>query len=805
MQRVPAKISNFSRGELSPRLQGRSDTEVYYQGVATLENFIVLPQGGAERRPGTVYFGATQSASKKSRLVPFVEDEDTRYVLELYDGGIRVIKNTAGTSAFLTTVYTLTLDTAPASDWDQGATLTGGSSGTTCRVVKKTSGTEWIVTEPSGAWTDGEIISDGSTPADQGAGYPSSSASTVATPVYAEGSTTFYSEGELFAVKYVQIGSQMFFTHPDHQPKILTRMADTGWLLATMDAEVQTWIPSDETISVGSASDVANLKKFGGLQQVERSVRYEAGTLVKHSGNYYRAIKDVDGTDSGPSPSATYWEQVSSVDEDPFDTSGDYPRACAFFQDRVFVAGTNNRPNTVYGSGTSEYNFFIPGPNPADPVAFQLLSDRSDKIQWICSKDLLVVGTTGGEWVMAGGPDGLTPASVLAKRMTSFGSDTVQPRLVNDTVIFIQKGGRKIREYRYQNELQAHQAPDLTFFSDHISESGIVELEWQSDPDPILWAVRTDGTLVGLTYDSTNGTQGWHRHVTDGEFESIAVIPNDEEDQIWVTVKRTIDGSTVRYIEYFAPRYESAQRDLIHVDSALTLDNGATLSLTAATAANPVAVTSTAHGLSTNDHVRITGVTGMTELEGRVFQITVSDANTFTLNGEDGSGRSAATAGTVEQVAPSVSGLGHLEAATVDVQVDGGPHAAKTVASAAISLTSGSYGNTIHVGLPYESTIETMNVVAAIPGARKGMVPFARVRFIDTLAGKVGTNATDMKNVTGYTADAGEAPALFTGEKEVVVRSGFDDDIRVRVEQTEPAPMTVAVILPDLRVTQGGA
>ena len=100
-------------------------------------------------------------------------------------------------------------------------------------------------------------------------------------------------------------------------------------------------------------------------------------------------------------------------------------------------------------------------------------------------------------------------------------------------------------------------------------------MDYQSEPDSILWATRADGVLLGMTYERGQDVVGWFRCVTDGEFESVAVIPGDGEDEIWVSVKRVINGETKRFIEYFSSRdFGSLREDAFFVDSGLTYDTG---------------------------------------------------------------------------------------------------------------------------------------------------------------------------------------------------------------------------------------
>jgi hypothetical protein len=91
-----------------------------------------------------------------------------------------------------------------------------------------------------------------------------------------------------------------------------------------------------------------------------------------------------------------------------------------------------------------------------------------------------------------------------------------------------------------------------------------------------------------------------------------------------------------------------------------------TQAITGATAANPVVITSNNHGLQTGDTCRITGVVGMVEINDRTFTVTRVDANTFSLDGEDGTGHTAySSGGTFE----AYIGGGNLDNATALVDL----------------------------------------------------------------------------------------------------------------------------------------
>jgi hypothetical protein len=121
----------------------------------------------------------------------------------------------------------------------------------------------------------------------------------------------------------------------------------------------------------------------------------------------------------------------------------------------------------------------------------------------------------------------------------------------------VQRQGRKIREFVYQFQQDAYVSADLTLLADHVTAGGITQMAFQQQPDAILWVVTASGSLAGMTYERGQNVEGWHRHTTQGTFESVASIYGDStgSDEVWCVVNRTVNGSAVRYIERFDPLF----------------------------------------------------------------------------------------------------------------------------------------------------------------------------------------------------------------------------------------------------------
>jgi hypothetical protein len=169
----------------------------------------------------------------------------------------------------------------------------------------------------------------------------------------------------------------------------------------------------------------------------------------------------------------------------------------------------------------------------------------------LVSQELLIIGTSSGEWVFG---QKLGEDIAKLRRNTSFGSAAVQARVINDALVFIQRSKRKLREYAYAADKDGYNAVDLNMLAEHLGDATFKQIAIQRNPEAIVWIVTERGDLLALTYERGQAVTGWSRHVTDGSFESVAVVlGTGEDDQVWVTVKRTVNGATVRYVERMQP------------------------------------------------------------------------------------------------------------------------------------------------------------------------------------------------------------------------------------------------------------
>ncbi len=252
-----------------------------------------------------------------------------------------------------------------------------------------------------------------------------------------------------------------------------------------------------------------------------------------------------------------------------------YPSAICFHEQRFLAGGTTLFPTTIWGSQSGDYENIGIGPYDGDALEYRIAANQVNEMRWMLPTKALLVGTAGSEFRVLGGADSpLTPSNVDVKPETTHGSADVSPVRIGHKLVFVQRAGRKVREIGYAFDSDSFLAGDLTTLADHLTETGIVEMAYQQEPESILWCVTADGVLLGLTYNREQEVLAWHWHETDGDVESICVIPDpvNNRDELWLAVKRTIGGATKRYIERMDP-------DRPNVDSFVLYSGAATVTI----------------------------------------------------------------------------------------------------------------------------------------------------------------------------------------------------------------------------------
>ena len=448
-----------------------------------------------------------------------------------------------------------------------------------------------------------------------------------------------------------------------------------------------------------------------------------------------------------------------------------------------------------------------------DAIIYTIASNQVNAIRFLTSARTLIIGTAGGEFVVSGGGDNnaVTPTNIMIKKQSNHGAANVDAISVGNATLFLQRAKRKIRELAYNFDVDGYIAPDLTILAEHITEGNVVEMAYQEEPLAIIWCVRGDGQLIALTYQREQEVVAWHRHIIGGVFgtgnavvESVAVIPTDDSEyELYMIVKRTINGATTRYVEYLHT-FNFDQTDntsFNYLDSQLGLSKSQT-TLTAGINATvttiPVASVS---GLSSSGKIKIGG-----EI------ISYGAISTLNLTGctrgqNITTATSHASGAVTKEVVNIIAGLNHLEGQTVSILVDGATHPTKVVASNSITLDR--FGTDVKIGLQYTSILKTMRIDAGSQdGTSQGKtkrIYEVTARLFETVGVEVGPDLDNMERVPFRTSadpmDQGIPP--FTGDKEVEFRGNYDTDGFMMVRQTQPLPLTLLSLYPRLVTNDG--
>jgi len=310
----------------------------------------------------------------------------------------------------------------------------------------------------------------------------------------------------------------MYITHPEHEVEKLSRTAHTSWTLTDvdftngpyMDANITTTTlnPASHTVGTGVAVVASAIT---GINSGSGFLSTDVGRLVQF-GDGYGKITAVTDTlnititiikDLGSSTASANWSLGSFSD-----TTG-HPSCVTFFEQRLVFAGTTSQPQTIFFSKSGDYENMDAniGGTVADDdaIIYTIASNQVNAIRFMTATRTLIIGTAGGEFTVSGGgtDNAITPTNILIKKQSNHGAANVDAIAVGNATLFLQRAKRKIRELAYNFDVDGYIAPDMTILAEHISEGGLTQMAYQQEPNQVIYAVRGDGELIGLTYKFT--------------------------------------------------------------------------------------------------------------------------------------------------------------------------------------------------------------------------------------------------------------------------------------------------------------
>ena len=509
------------------------------------------------------------------------------------------------------------------------------------------------------------------------------------------------------------------------------------------------------------------------------------------------------GADAGGTRKTKFWYEAA------FSDYRGHPRAVALHEQRLCFGGASSSPTTLWCSSIDDFENFEMGSNADNAVSFTLAASEGNRINWMYSQSDLLIGTSGDEWTIgsADTAQSLSASNIQANRQSSYGSKYMKAALVNDVLLFVQRNGRKVRELVYELNKDGWVAPDLTLLAEHVTVNEIVELAYQQQPDAVLWCVRGDGQLLGMTYERDQKVVGWHRHITAGTVESVASIYGiGTEDEVWVAVNRTIDGSTKRTIERFALNWrenldDAATDNWSYLDSHVVQPPGV-FSVSSVTLSGSQLIVELNGDftleMSAGDKITFSGVEGTTQLNA-TFKLAVSadgfswklqnattsadiDATGWGTYTKNGTATLTTSAGVRLWSAPNLSGTSAV------LYYSGGTYTTQTLDRGRILSET----QPLCAGLTYTSTLVPMKLDMELQDGtsqgRKKRIHQILARTYKSRGGQIRTNGGDWYDLA--------STGVNTGDQKIVLAGAFGIDADINVRQLQPYPLCVLALEP---------
>ena len=486
-----------------------------------------------------------------------------------------------------------------------------------------------------------------------------------------------------------------------------------------------------------------------------------------------------------------------------------YPGAVSYFEQRRVFAGTTNSPQQLWmtRSGTeSDMSYRLPVKDD-DRISFKVASREANTIRHIIPLQQLMLLTSAAEWrVSPVNSDAITPTTISVRPQSYIGANNVQPSIINNSMVYCAARGGHVRELGYSWQSNGYITGDLSLRAAHLFDNyEISDMCYSKSPHPIIWFISSTGYLLGLTYVPEQQIGAWHWHDTDGTFESCANVAEGAEDHVYVVVKRTVNGNSVRYVERMSSSAFDSLDDCFFVDSGLTYDGN-----------NTTATTVTVSGGTLWGPTELLTITASTPIFaypaltdiGDAFVFTATDGTQYRLTIEGCSSTTVVQARSDKVLAAafrnvpisngafarnSVGGLSHLEGKTVSILADGAVMPSKVVVGGSVSIDRAAVK--IHVGLQYFSDLQTLPLAINIEAFGQGRVKNinqAWVRVFRSSGLFVGPTADKLTEAKMRTNEPyGSPPSLRSDEISVNITPTWAQGGQIYIRQADPLPLTV--------------
>ena len=744
MSRFNKLLSNFRHGELSPKFYGRKDLEEYGMGAELFDNFIPMVEGGFTRRMGSEYIGDANHVTialgndRGPALIPFVVDKDTAYVISINPYSttsaaniIEIWENDGTVEAITDFTFNASMGLVDPRDFDYAKV-----------------GDVMCITHKSGnirpflIWRHFDGVKYSFT-----------------------GTDYTITAGEFNDVVFPNAIPALCVPYRDTNISATTLTPSVTTGTGTLTASVNYWSPSHvgayyRLTHGGTTTGICLITSWTSLTVVSMSV-----------------IIDFSATTA-----VTTWEESS------WSKYRGFPTTVVAHEQRFVFGGNQHEKDTLWlsrlgstlfmmqkrlaqdivsGADTSGINYFIDTAIPdsqqvfsgagvqileSDPFSFALAAKEVNPITWMSSKRNLVIGTLGAEYIV-NSQGGLSILTVQVKEQTNYGGAHIKPIGQANEVLYISRDGHRIRNFKYNDSNGSYVSANLSIMADHMRKlAGTIEENNENNFEflqmafqqsfEIIWVITASNTLVGMVYSKENGNISWFRTTFPGlvNIWGVAAIPgpNGEVDELWISIERTVDSTSVFYIEKIGARFDAASLEESNTDVTENL---------------PKFLDS--HVLIDNLTPTITDtVSGLDHLDGETIK--------FMYRGED---------------------LGDYLVTAGDITLS---------AAAQLKVDTGGIG---FAGIEYTSNFQSLDVEAGGDlGFSEGhtqRIERADVRYYQTRAAKVGS--PDKQDPVSLTT-AVTPRELFSGVHETRVPLSPDKDQKIKIVADTPQPCTVLSI-----------
>jgi hypothetical protein len=728
MAKIDEIQTRFNAGELSPNIDGIVDFEPFFNGGSIIENFDVHPQGWLFRRKGTNFVNEVKDSTKKTRIIRFKYSTDQVLIIELGAGYFRFYSQ-------------------------QALVLSGGNAY--------------------------EVVNS-------------------------------FTENDLDYIRYIQKDDVIWMVHPLKGIYKLIRFSNNDWSFNQIDLLYGPYqkenVIQAKTVSINNHGAVGTTGTMTASGHTPFTANHVGSLWLVKDGTAYAYLKitsftsstSVGYTSQSSIPTSFASKALYTWSEGEFGLHRSYPRAITFHEQRLVLAGSINEPQKIWFSKSADFENFDIDYNAMtvdDSFNRTIASSTNDSILWLFSDEVLFIGCTDSVWraKASNNSAGMSNTDIDLKRQIAFGCEWVDPVYCDSTPFYLQRGKQKVRGIDYTNTEAKYKARDITIRSDHITGAGLKRFDYQQNPVSTIWAIRDDGQVAKFVFESDQEVNCWTRFTTNGIVEDIAIIPSTKEyDEVYFLVKRTINGTTKRFIEVLEPNFSYNNLNYIYLDSCLTYNGTQSTTLTIgsgiATAGSAVFSAS-----SVGKEIRNLNGTGKAKITtyNSTTEVAITIIRDFSTNN--------LISGNWAIAIQEVGGLSHLIGASVEANGDGATDPDAKTVNAEGKITLKNFASIIHVGLKYNSIftsypIESKKLLQVVGSQQNKLLRITElaIKFFTSRAGLIEIDNKQLPIISrNLTDNINEAPTFKDGLKIITVAGDWGYDRKYSIIQNEPQAMNI--------------